>query len=242
VAPVELLTEAPPIDAGGRGKREAQVAAADGFTEGLIFVFWVDDDALDAHHKAAQGLELDGEGFTGTRLGEDDHVGVFEREAVEEDEAVVVAVEAVEDAFVARELGRGKWEAGGERAGVHVPRDLELVGGERRGGVEALLHLHGGGLGVYERLAEDALDLAGDLGEVLEGVGVHGEVETEAEEALLPYLQFVAQLFGVLDGGFEPGVADFALLLVDGVGRLELAHLAAEVVEDYARLDRVDEE
>ena len=83
------------VDADVGVEGEADVAAADGVGEFLVFVFWVDDDDLAADHHGAESFEFDGEALPCTGLGEDDHVGVFEREAVEDDEAVVVHVDAV---------------------------------------------------------------------------------------------------------------------------------------------------
>ncbi len=58
-------------------EREANIAAADGVAELLVFVFWVDNEDLGADHHRAKGFELDGERFTSTGFREDDEVGVF---------------------------------------------------------------------------------------------------------------------------------------------------------------------
>ena len=94
----------------------------------MIFVFGVDNEDLGANHHGAKGLKLDSKGFAGAGLGEDGHVGVFKGEAVEDDEAVVMHVDAVENAGILGEVGGSEGERGGNGAGVHVAANLQLVG------------------------------------------------------------------------------------------------------------------
>ena len=58
-------------------KAEADIRTADGITEFLIFVLGVDDDNFGAKHHRAQGLKLNSERFTSTRLCENDEVGIL---------------------------------------------------------------------------------------------------------------------------------------------------------------------
>ena len=74
---VDDLWQVEGVDADIGIEREADVGAADGVAELLIFILGVDNENLGANHHGAERLELDGEGLASAGLGEDDHVGVF---------------------------------------------------------------------------------------------------------------------------------------------------------------------
>ena len=138
------------------------------------------------------------------------------------------------------EVGGGEGEGGGDGAGVHVAADLELVGALGEGGVHALLLLAGRDFRKDHLLAKDVFDLVLDELEFVERVGVDGDVEAEAEELLCPKLELVAEFFGVGNGGFELGVADFAFFGVDGHVGFELGDFFAQVFHDDCSVDGID--
>ena len=228
------------VDANVGVEGEANITATDGVAEFLVFVFGVDDEDFGADHHGAKGFEFDGEGFAGAGFRKDNEVGVFQSEAVEDDEAVVVHVDAVEDALFLSEIGRCEGETGGNGAGVHVATDLELVGALRHGAVHSLFLLGAGDLAENHLLAEEGFDFVLDEVEFVEGVGPDGDIKAEAEELLGADLELIAEFFGVVDGGFELGVADFALFGVDIVAGLELGDFFAEVFHDDGGFDRVN--
>ena len=228
------------VDANVGVEGEANIAATDGVAEFLVFVFGVDDEDFGADHHGAKSFEFDGEGFAGAGLRKDNEVGVFQSEAVEDDEAVVVHVDAVEDALFLSEVGGCEGEAGRDGAGVHVAADLELVGALGHGAIHSLFLLGAGDLTENHLLAEEGFDFVLDEVELVERVGPDGDIKTEAEELLGADLELIAEFFGVVDGGFEFGVADFAFFGVDIVAGLELGDLFAEVFHDDGGFDRVN--
>ena len=149
-------------------------------------------------------------------------------------------IDAVKNTLFLGEVGRGEREGGGNRAGVHVAADLELVGTLREGGLHALLLLGGGDFGENHLLAEDGLDLLLDEFELVERICPEGDVETKAEEAFGADLELVAKLFGVVDLRLELWVADTTALGIDVHGSLELGDLFAEVFHDDAGVDGVN--
>jgi hypothetical protein len=102
-------------------KRNIEKTAAGGLRQVFIFALRIDDDDVRVEHKRAQDLELHRVGLAGTGLREDDGVVVLEREAIEENERGIVAVDAVEDAAVARKI------EGNEREDARKRRGIELV-------------------------------------------------------------------------------------------------------------------
>ena len=83
------------VDANIGIEAEADIAATDGVTEFLIFVFGVDNNDFRTYHHGAEGFELDGEGFTGARFGKDYHIGIFERETVKDNKTVIMHIDAI---------------------------------------------------------------------------------------------------------------------------------------------------
>jgi len=65
---------------------KSNVVTADGLTKHFIFIFWIDDDDMSAKHEGAHNFDFDGVGFAGPGSGENEHVGVFHREAIKNDE------------------------------------------------------------------------------------------------------------------------------------------------------------
>jgi hypothetical protein len=100
--------------------------------------------------------------LTGTGLGKDHRVAVFQAEAVKDDQAGVVHVDAVQNAVVLAQVGAGERKAGAERAGAHVAADLQLVGKFAARCCSALLLLAGGRLAVNQLLAEHDFHLVAD--------------------------------------------------------------------------------
>ncbi len=219
---------------------EADITAADSVTETLVFVFGIDDDNFGADHHGAKSFEFDSKRFTGTRLCEDDKVGVFEAKTVENDETVVVHIDAVEDAFFLGEVGRSEGETSGNGAGVHVAADLELVGTLGHSTIHSLLLLGSGNFTKDHELAEEGFDFVLDEVKFVERVGPESNIETEPEEFFFADLEFVAEFFGVLDGGFEFRVANFAFLGIDVVAGFELGNFFAEVAHDDGGFDWIN--
>jgi len=71
--------------------------------------------------------------FAGAGFGEENGVGVFQSEAVENDQRAVVFVNAVEDAFVGGQFRGSEGKGRRQRSRVHVAGDQEFVqtGGNR---------------------------------------------------------------------------------------------------------------
>ena len=178
--------------------------------------------------------------LTGTGLGKDHRVAVFQREAVKNNQAGVVHVDAVQNAVVLAQVGAGEREAGAERAGAHVAADLQLVDQLRHGAVQPLLLLRGGRLAVDQLLAEHRLDLVADEFQLFHAAGVKREVQAKAEEALFADLQLVAHFFGVEDGRLLARVAHPALFGVDLDAGFQLRHFLAQVFEHHLAFHRVD--
>ena len=237
---VDDFGEVEGVDANVGVEGEANIAATDGVAEFLVFVFGVDDEDFGADHHGAKSFEFDGEGFASAGFRKDNEVGVFQSEAVEDDEAIVVHVDAVEDALFLSEVGGSEGEAGRDGTGVHVAADLELVGALGHGAIHSLFLLGAGDLAENHLLAEEGFDFVLDEVELVERVGPDGDIKTEAEELLGADLELIAEFFGVVDGGFEFGVADFAFFGVDIVAGLELGDLFTEVFHDDGSFDRVN--
>ena len=100
--------------------------------------------------RVRKNLELGRVGFARAGFCEGHRVVVLEREAVEENERRVVAVDAVENAAVGREVERNERENRRERRGIELGVYVELVGRERQDGAEALLLLEERGPDVDE--------------------------------------------------------------------------------------------
>ena len=149
-------------------------------------------------------------------------------------------VDAIEDAFFLSEVGGSEGEAGGDGAGVHVAADLELVGALGHSGLHTLFLLGAGDFRENHLLAEEGFDFLLDEFEFVERVGPESDVETEAEEAFGADLELIAEFFGVVDGGFEFGVADSSLFCIDVHGGFELSDFFAEVFHDDGGVDGVD--
>ncbi len=124
----------------------------------MILIFWIDDEDFGTDHHRAECLELDGERFTSTRLGEDYHVGIFQAKPVKYNQPVVVHIDAIKDAAVLGEVGRGKRERSGDGASVHVATNLELIHALWHGAVQALFLLRVGHFREDHLLAKNGLD------------------------------------------------------------------------------------
>ena len=83
-----------------RGKRNLEVTAADRTRERFVLVFRINDYDVGAGHKKAQRLKFHGVTFARAGFCENHHVAVFKREAVKNNKRVIVAIDAVENAFV----------------------------------------------------------------------------------------------------------------------------------------------
>ena len=206
----------------------------------MVFVFWVDDEDFATNHHGAKSFEFYGERFTSTRFCEDDHVGVLERETVEDDEAVVVHVDAIENTVFLGKVGRSEGETGGDGAGVHVAADLELVGTLGHAAVDSLFLLGSSDFRENHLLTENSFDFLLDEFKFIERVGPDGDIETEAEEFFGADLELVAKFLGVADGGFEFWVANFAAFGVDAHGSFKLGDFFAKVFHDDLGVDRIN--
>src|SRR3989344_9204897 len=143
-------------------ERNMEGAAAGRLHKLVLFARGVYDNDVRAKHQGAQYLKLRRVAFARAGLREDHRVVVLEGETVEEDERGVVAIDAVEDAPIARKVERDEGEDGGGRGGVQLAIHQELVGATRQAGAEALLLLEDSRLGVDELRVEDAPDIALD--------------------------------------------------------------------------------
>ena len=65
--------------------------------------------------------------------------------------------------------------------------------------------------------------------------------DADVEKVLLGLHQLVAELFQVLIGGVEAGIADQALLFPVGDLALHLGDLLLEMAQDLGRVDRMNE-
>ncbi len=92
-----------------------------------MLVFHFNDDDLGTEHERTENFQLDGVGLAGAGSGEHDVIRVLHREAIEQDERVVVAVDAEQHAVVRGQVSAGERERRGDRAGVHVEADHQLV-------------------------------------------------------------------------------------------------------------------
>ena len=70
------------VDADVGIEAETDITATHGVAKALIFILGVDNQDFGTNHHGADSFELDREGFTSTRFGEDHEVGVFQAEAV----------------------------------------------------------------------------------------------------------------------------------------------------------------
>src|SRR3989344_144267 len=123
------------------GERYIEVASADGLGEVLVFAFGVDDDDLGVEHEATQYFQLRHVGFSCAGFCECYGIVVLEREAVEEDERRIVAVDAVENTSVGREVEGDEREDRRERRGIDFGVNFKLIGRQGQDGAESLLLL-----------------------------------------------------------------------------------------------------
>jgi len=156
-------------------------APAGRFGELFVFALGVDDDDVGAEHERAQYLQLRRVALAGAGLREDDGIVIFKRKAVEENERRIVAVDAVENAAVAREVEGDEREDGRQRRGVQFRMDEKLVGAEREARAESLLLLEDCRLRVDELRVKDAADVPLGLLYLLFRVAVERDIETDVE-------------------------------------------------------------
>ena len=74
----------------------------------------------------------------------------------------------------------------------------------------------------------------------VQGISPKRNIEAKTEELFGADLEFVAEFLGVVDGGFELWVADFAFFGVDVVTGFELSHLFAKVFHDNGGFDGIN--
>ena len=206
----------------------------------MILVFWVDNKNFGAEHHRTQGFELDGERFTRTRFREDNHVGVFERETIKNNEAIVVHINAVENTFFLREVGGGEWKTGRNSASIHIAADLELVGTLRHSRIHALLLLRSSDFREDHLLTEDIFDFVLNKLKFVERIGVDCNVEAITEEFFGTDLELIAKVFGIGNSSFELWITNFSLFGVDGHASFELSHLLGEVFHDDTSINWID--
>ena len=94
---IDHLRQVKGVNAHIRAQAQANIATTNGIAELLVLVFGVDNNHFRAGHHTADCLELDGEGFTSTRLREHHHVGVFQAKAVKDHQAVIVHINTVQN-------------------------------------------------------------------------------------------------------------------------------------------------
>ena len=98
------------IDVMFGGERDMERAAAGRLRELFVFALGVDDDDIRAEHERAQDLKLRRIALAGAGLREDDGIVVLERKTIEENERRIVAIDAVQNPPVTREVKRDERE------------------------------------------------------------------------------------------------------------------------------------
>ena len=132
--------------------------------------------------------------------------------------------------MLGRQLRRGEGKRGGQRVGVEAPALPESVDPDRQGGGPALERAPGSGLGVEQhRGAECAHPSALGLERAL-ARRVHGEVEPDSEQLLLPSRQAGGKVARVGGGHLDLGIGQAALGRVGPAPRFEAGELATQAV------------
>ena len=229
------------VDVVRRRAGEADVLAADGLADAPVLVLGVDHVVLDAEHQRPQRLDLAGVGLAGAALREDDLVGVLQvaAEGVEDDQRVVVDVDAVEDAALHREVaGRERdHRRGARRVEVAAAAEVVLAGGQA--GEQAGQHLVERGPRRGEHPAQRRLDAARQFVQRAGLRRAQAEVEARREDALLAALQGVAQALDILVGDLALGAGDLAASGVEHPRGLELDQLVRQLADRRRRVQRL---
>src|SRR5205809_652592 len=89
-------------------ERNIKVPPSHRLGEKLILTLGVDDNNLSVKHERTQNLQLGGVAFAGARLGKYHGVIILQTKAVKQHQRGIVTVDAVKDAFIAREVKRDK--------------------------------------------------------------------------------------------------------------------------------------
>ena len=208
----------------------------------FVLVFRINDDDARSEHHSPEHFQLHSIALARSGFGEHHHIGVFHFEAIEEYQAVVVAVDAVEDAFVGREVGRDEGERGRERLRIQIVGDIQSVIPERPGRRKTLIHPHYRRLGIDELSLENGFYRLTLFVQILVVLPIDGHIEAEAEKFFRALLQVVAQAFDVFQRGFQYGIAHLPAFRFDADLRLHLRRRLAERLQDFRRLYGVHEE
>src|SRR3989338_7340914 len=100
------------------GKRDAEVAPSDGAGKIFILIFGVYHDNIGAEHKRPNNLKFRRVGFSGARLGKNGRIRVLKREAVKNNQTIVVHINAVQNPLVGGKVGRNKGKKRGRWPGI----------------------------------------------------------------------------------------------------------------------------
>ncbi len=97
------------------------------------------------------------------------------------------------------------------------------------------------GFTIDELGLQDGLDLGLQLVELVLVVGEYGDIDADVEEVLLGLHQLVAQLFQVLIGRVQGGIAHQALLFPPGDLALDFGDFLLEMAQNLGRVHGMDE-
>src|SRR3989344_5540485 len=135
------------IDMVIRGNGYFYERSAKGLRHVFVFVFRVDYENLGSEKDRAQNLQFYGVAFAAAGSPENDLIGVFQTEAVEQYQRIIMHVYPIKYSFILGQVVRNKGEARGDRFGIQGRVDPKIVFAKRQGGHEALFHaergLHG---------------------------------------------------------------------------------------------------
>ena len=125
------------VDVAWRSEGNFEEAAAYGVCEVLVLVLRVDDNDVRAHHHRTDDFEFGCVGFAAPGFCEHHAVRVLERESVENHQAVVVEVHAVENPLVGGKVGRDEWEKRRNRPRVQRRADAKSVLADGQDGIQS---------------------------------------------------------------------------------------------------------
>ena len=151
-----------------------------------------------------------------------------------------MAVDAPENAFVAREVEGDERKYRGKRGRVKFIVDLEFVGHERENTAVPLYLLEDGGFEIHEFGIKYGLQLPLNLIELRFVIGIDGDIDTDIKETFLCLLELVAKVLEILIGDVEFWISDKTLLLTLIDLALHFRNLLLKSAKNKFRLDRVN--
>src|SRR3989344_2341838 len=108
-------------------KRDVEVSSASRFGQVFVFPFRVYDYHFRIKHQASQNFQLGGVRLSRTGFGENDGIVIFQRKPVKKHQAVVVAVDAVKNSFVRRQVKRNEREKAGNGRRIKLGADIQFI-------------------------------------------------------------------------------------------------------------------